>query len=76
MPHIGDPIKRLDSYMIPIKLDDDLETEIKLWVVSDKPAEELLEDEDGESAAPAEGAAATADDAVEEVPAEVSADAE
>ncbi|MBI1375459.1 MAG: 50S ribosomal protein L9 [Phycisphaera sp.] len=38
---IGDPIKRLDSYKIPIQLANDLKTEIKLWVVSDKPIEEL-----------------------------------
>jgi len=38
---IGEPFKRLDSYMIPIKVADDLATEIKLWIVSDKPVEEL-----------------------------------
>lgn len=38
---IGEQIKRLDSYIIPIVIDKDLKTEIKLWVVSDKPAEEL-----------------------------------
>ncbi|MEX0746197.1 MAG: 50S ribosomal protein L9 [Phycisphaeraceae bacterium] len=38
---IGEQIKRLDSYQIPIVVDKDLKTEIKLWVVSDKPAEEL-----------------------------------
>jgi len=36
---IGEQIKRLDSYQIPIVLDDDLKTEIKLWVVSDKSAQ-------------------------------------
>ena len=40
---IGSPIKRLDSYKIPVQLATDLKTEIKLWVVSDKPAEELGE---------------------------------
>ncbi len=54
---IGDPIKRLDSYMIPIKVDDDLATEIKLWVVSDKPAEELLEEAEAEAEAKVEGEA-------------------
>jgi len=61
---IGEQIKRLDSYMIPIVLDKDLKTEIKLWVVSDKPIEELEESAgegegegageagDGEQAAP------------------------
>jgi large subunit ribosomal protein L9 len=38
---IGSPIKQLDSYIIPVALDKDLRTEIKLWVVSDKPAEQL-----------------------------------
>lgn len=36
---VGEQIKRLDSYMIPIQLASDLRTEIKLWVVSDKPLE-------------------------------------
>ncbi len=38
---IGEQIKRLDSYMIPIVLDADLRTQIKLWVVSDKLPEDL-----------------------------------
>jgi large subunit ribosomal protein L9 len=38
---VGQQIKRLDSYMIPIVLASDLKTEIKLWVVSDKPVEQL-----------------------------------
>lgn len=38
---IGEQIKRLDSYEIPVVLSSDLKTHIKLWVVSDKPAEEL-----------------------------------
>ncbi|MHB1158477.1 MAG: 50S ribosomal protein L9 [Phycisphaerales bacterium] len=40
---IGEPLKHLDSYMIPVQLAADLRTEIKVWVVSDKPAEELAE---------------------------------
>jgi large subunit ribosomal protein L9 len=39
MVRIGQQIKRLDSYHIPIVLASDLKTEIKLWVVSDKPSE-------------------------------------
>ena len=35
---IGEQIKRLDSYSIPIQVAEDLRTQIKLWVVSDKPA--------------------------------------
>lgn len=38
---IGEQIKRLDTYRIPIQIDKELHTEIKLWVVSDKPIEEL-----------------------------------
>lgn len=38
---LGEQIKRLDSYQIPVVIEKDLKTEIKLWVVSDKPAEEL-----------------------------------
>ena len=47
---IGTPIKQLDSYDIPIQVADDLKTQIKVWVVSDKPAEELIaeETEEGE----------------------------
>ena len=41
MVRIGEQIKRLDTYQIPIVLDSDLKTEIKLWIVSDKPREEL-----------------------------------
>jgi len=44
---IGEQIKRLDSYTIPIVLAPDLKTEIKLWVVSDQPIAEL--DEEGEA---------------------------
>ncbi|MBI1368797.1 MAG: 50S ribosomal protein L9 [Planctomycetes bacterium] len=43
---IGDQIKRLDSYMIPVQIERDLKTEVKLWVVSDKPAENLMAEED------------------------------
>ncbi len=43
---IGTQIKRLDSYTVPIVLAADLKTEIKIWVVSDKPSEQL---ETGES---------------------------
>lgn len=50
---IGDQIKRLDSYQIPVVIDKDLKAEVKLWVVSDKPAEELEAEgeviEDGEA---------------------------
>lgn len=50
---IGESIKRLDSYTIPLVLATDLKTEIKLWVVRDQP---LPEDEQAEqeAAEPAE----------------------
>ena len=38
---IGDTIKRLDTYDIPVILSDNLKTKIKVWVVSDKPTEAL-----------------------------------
>lgn len=41
MIRIGQQIKRLDTYHVPVVLASDLKTEIKLWVVSDKPAEQL-----------------------------------
>lgn len=58
---IGEQIKRLDSYHIPIALDNDLKCEIKLWVVSDKPREDL----DGEKGAEGEAAEAAAPEAEE-----------
>jgi len=45
---IGEQIKRLDSYQIPIVINKELKAEIKLWVVSDKPMEEL--EPEGEAA--------------------------
>ena len=56
---IGQQIKRLDSYHIPIVLASDLKTEIKLWVVSDKPVEkhddeEADDEEQGQDEVPAE----------------------
>ena len=64
---IGEQIKRLDSYDIPIVLAQDLKTEIKLWIVSDKLAEELdAEAAEGES----EGGDESGDEQ-EQVPAEV-----
>lgn len=44
---IGESIKRLDSYPIPLVISADLKTEIKLWVVRDQP----LPTEDGEEEA-------------------------
>ena len=38
---IGHSIKRLDSYAITVAFAADLKTDIKLWIVSDKPSEQL-----------------------------------
>jgi large subunit ribosomal protein L9 len=51
---IGEQIKRLDSYEIPIVLANDLRTQIKLWVVSDKPAGQTDEQTEAEADQPAE----------------------
>jgi large subunit ribosomal protein L9 len=45
---IGDQIKRLDTYQVPVVIDKELKAEIKIWVVSDKPAEELEDEAEGE----------------------------
>lgn len=67
MVRIGQQIKRLDSYMIPVTLDQDLKTEIKLWIVSDRPLgelddaiDEVIEEQEGTDgeAAPEKAAAA------------------
>ena len=53
---ICEQIKRLDSYEIPIVIASDLRTEIKLWVVSDRPLEDAdAEVEEDQQAAEAEG---------------------
>jgi len=43
---IGTKINHLDTYEVPIQLAKDLRTEIKLWVVSDKPMEEAPAEEE------------------------------
>lgn len=53
MIRIGQQIKRLDTYHVPIVLANDLKTEIKLWVVSDKPSEHLEAEGKSEEAAAA-----------------------
>lgn len=47
---LGETIKRLDSYPIPIVIDREMRCEVKLWVVSDKPAEELAAEGETEGA--------------------------
>ncbi len=58
---VGEQIKRVDSYMIPIVVDNELKTEIKLWVVSDRPLELDQEEEAEEEGEQQEEAAETAD---------------
>jgi len=68
---IGEQIKRLDSYHVPITLAQDLKTEIKLWVVSDKPQDELDAEDDSELGAVSEPTDdAPAEEAAEEEAAE------
>ncbi len=61
---IGDQIKRLDSYEIPVVLASDLRTQIKLWIVSDKPSEQHAEEEIEEEVVQADEA--PAEDSTEE----------
>jgi len=58
---IGERIERLDSFRIPLELDE-LTAEIKLWVVSDKPLE-ALETGEEEAEAPEADAAEPAPEA-------------
>jgi len=56
---IGTAIKRIDSYEIPVQLDRDLRTEIKLWVVADRELNLGRRDEEepaAEGEAPGEAA--------------------
>ncbi len=63
---LGETIKRLDSYHIPIVINKDLKTEIKLWVVSDRPMETDEEEaEDGAEGEAGEGSSAEAADGAE-----------
>ncbi len=57
---IGGQIKRLDAYEIPVVVANDLKTNIKLWVVSDKPAEEL--DAEAGTTAPAQSNSGSGED--------------
>ncbi len=69
---IGEPLKHLDSYMIPIQLDEDLRTEIKVWVVSDRPLEEEEEAEGEPTGEPGETIVEDADaELIEQPPADL-----
>lgn len=50
---IGQAIKRVDSYEIPLQFDQDLKTEIKLWVVPDREINFTREEAEAESEAAA-----------------------
>ncbi|MEM1028366.1 MAG: 50S ribosomal protein L9 [Planctomycetota bacterium] len=63
---IGDQIKRLDSYDIPIVVNKDLKTEIKLWVVSDDPSVQADPEAEAEEQAEGEQPEAEAEASVEE----------
>lgn len=52
---LGEQIKRLDSYQVPVVINRELKAEIKLWVVSDKPLEN--EEKSGASSDAAQAAA-------------------
>lgn len=72
---LGTSIKRIDSYMIPIQLDQDLKTEVKLWVVADR--ELVFEGDENtgeESAAKDHTESETEDSQKEEAPAATSAE--
>lgn len=56
---IGAAIKRIDSYEIPIQLDKDLRTDIKLWVVADRELNLGRSDEAEETPTEGEGAEST-----------------
>lgn len=63
---IGAAIKRIDSYEIPVQLDRDLRTEVKLWVVADR--ELNLGRADEAEQAPGEEPAEAGDEAPAEPP--------
>jgi large subunit ribosomal protein L9 len=61
-------IKELDSRMIPVRFAEDLEIEVKVWVVREKAAGDLEEFEEEEGRT--EDAAETAEETAENAPAE------
>ena len=64
---LHEPIKQLDNKMVPVRFGEDLEVEVKVWVVREKGAGELEEEEPEEGAEPtgAEGAPPEDSEAVE-----------
>ncbi|MEM9881374.1 MAG: 50S ribosomal protein L9 [Planctomycetota bacterium] len=73
---IGDQIKRLDSYDIPVVVNKELKTEIKLWVVSDQPLESDDDEDTPEDGGPdGEGSDTDGEGEPSESPEPVTADA-
>ncbi len=48
--HLHDPIRQLDTVMVPVVLADDLSTEVKVWVVRERASEEFLSEHEAEVA--------------------------
>lgn len=55
---LREPIRQLDTLTVPVRFADDLEVEVKVWVVRESGAGDIEEEEaaQAEGAAPAEGA--------------------
>ncbi|MGH7244275.1 MAG: 50S ribosomal protein L9 [Phycisphaerales bacterium] len=62
---LNQAIKRIDSYEVHVKLDSDLDSAIKLWVVSNRPLD-LKKDQPSEAAASVHAAPAAAEGAAPE----------
>lgn len=69
---LGEQIKRVDTYHIPIVISKELKAEVKLWVVSDRPLE--TEEDEAEEVEGEEVAAEADTDAEAEKPAEAAAE--
>ncbi len=65
---LGQTIKRVESYEVLIKPEQDLEATIKLWVVSDRPLDLDNEEEAEEPAGEADAEGAEADAQTEDAP--------
>ena len=52
---LSHPIRRIDTYQVPIQFDKDLRTEATIVIDSDRPLEDLEESESAEEGEPAEG---------------------
>jgi large subunit ribosomal protein L9 len=73
---IAHPIKRLDSYEVPVVLDADLRTNIKLWVIADRHLDlddrpEMEFDDEGNLIEVEQSAPRPAEEETKEAPAEL-----